>query len=253
MSDGDFERAFVFASFDAGWTPCKPSMTQYGSRRHSAIKYFGEQMYIVNCWAWGDGSRWASAHSSVEFSLNEFERHKVLVERSSYVEGWHRAMRNEEEWRDGMYAEWVASRNLPAKKTKSPAPSAPQEQKMTTKVENSTIKNTLLAAKDAAVEGAKLAAAQQASALIRDTVRGYMPPSYLVAVSSPLGEAAESFIVPMIIHAAVDLVPNVPNADKVKSAAEYAMTAEAKDRLGALLAQLAPMLRELGSKMGTGA
>ncbi len=253
MSGVDFEHAFAFACFELGWVACKPYVHRPGLMRYTAYKFPDGRFFVVNAWEHDDGSVSTWPDGLVEFKLDEFERHKVAVEddytRNQWLENAHR----DREWRGSWYKTWEILKNRPAEKTKSPAPSAPEEQKMTTKVENSTIKNTLSAAKDAAVEGAKLAAAQQAAHLIRDTVRGYMPASYVVAVSSPLGEAAESFLVPMLIHAAVDLVPNVPNVDKVKSAAEYAMTAEAKDRLGVLLAQLAPMLRDLGSKMGDGA
>lgn len=147
-----------------------------------------------------------------------------------------------------------------------PAPSASLENEMAIKKNSTTtdtdimgnatgaaagvLHNTLAVAKDAAIEGAKLATAQQASQILRDTVRDYLPPAYQSAVSSPVGAAAESFLVPMVLHAAVDMIEDVPHKDRVKAACEYAMTAEAKDKLGLLLTQLTPMLRQIGTRLG---
>jgi hypothetical protein len=112
-------------------------------------------------------------------------------------------------------------------------------------IENKTLAMT----KNALVDGTKLGMAQQASHILIDGVHVILPDSVTSFLSIPQVEAAEKLAVPVLIHFLTDIIPDVPEADRIQRACGLALTAEVKDNVQALAESLRPLLTDLGKRL----
>jgi hypothetical protein len=95
----------------------------------------------------------------------------------------------------------------------------------------------------------QLAAAQRAAHELTAAVRQVVGSAYPVEFfATPVGLAVEALLVPVVLHALTGVV-DVPMGNTVRKACELAMTAEAKDRLGAVIDMLVPSLDEIGKRL----
>lgn len=108
-----------------------------------------------------------------------------------------------------------------------------------------TMTATTTAIQAAAIHGAKIAAAQEAEAVLLDLVKRLLGDRY-AAVESMVGEKGIKALAPIALHYLVSSFPTqIPQAPSLAAACELATEGNAKDLILPLLDQIRPSLARL--------